>query len=474
MRFAYLAMALFLVGCCCPWRKQSIEVPAPALEKALDQVHKKLSENPEPRLFAGAAMVDITTDLARQGRIYLGGFDMGRRNKGVRDPVYAHVLYLDDGRDLLVIVSLDLIGLMNDDIREIRAMASDQHQDRIVIASTHDHVGPDAIGYWGPALFGYLPLCPGTVPEYMAAMKRLAAHAIDQAALSARPARIRVATGTVDPSLSLNIHPEIRTQKDDLLRVLAVEDASDGRPIAVLANFGCHAEAMWDDEQLSADWPGVFYERLAKEVGGVPIFVQGAVGGLVTVNPGDEKMRLEPEIMDVFNKHMSREERLALRDRVGNTFFEAVRTIIGSAKEAFGPEGVSLSVAFAPIELEQHNWVFDYMGKRGLIRRETTYKGRTAILHSDVIAARIRASGRILLDIATIPGEPSPPLVADLDASSPAEVRITISLGNDEIGYILREADWPMPYYEYERTMSLGPGTGTVISKAIAALRAGL
>ncbi|MBM4397057.1 MAG: hypothetical protein FJ087_15380 [Deltaproteobacteria bacterium] len=481
MRFARalatIGVALFVHGCCGSMQTEPCpaKLGAPVPEKALDRVHAEIAARNDGKLYAGAAMVDITTDLARAKKgIYLGGFDMGRRNKGVRDPVYAHALYLDDGREPLVVVSLDVIGFMNDDVRLVRALASDRHREAIVIASTHDHVGPDTIGYWGPALGGYLPVCPGRVPEYMTLVRHLTARAIDEAAKSARPVRLRPGTGPVDPTLSLNIHPEIRKQKDDVVRVLAIEDAADGKPVAVLANWGCHAEAMWNDDQLSADWPGVFYRRWQAEVGGVPVFVEGALGGLVSPNPGDEKMAKAPEIMDVFLEHMSTAERVALMERVGNGFFDAVRAVVAGATRTYGPEGVTLKVASKRIELIQDNWVFDYMGKRRLIRRDATYRGGTTVLSSDIVAARIRAGGEVIADLATVPGEPTPPLVAEIDATSPAPVRFTVALGNDEVGYIVREADWDLAIYEYERQMSLGKPTGSVVLGAIKDLRSGL
>jgi hypothetical protein len=468
-------------ACCGPLQKDLSDLKLPDVRKDLDRVHAEIAARHDGKLYAGAAMVDITTEWGRRNELYLGGFDAGRMNVAVRDPVYAHALYLDDGREVLVIVTLDVIGLMNDDVNDIRAIASDLHRDRIVVASVHDHVGPDTVGYWGPAAFGVLPLCPGTVPGYMATMKRLVGQAIDQAAASARPARLRFGTAMADPTLSINMHPEIwkhpgvlEPQKDDLVRALFAEDASDGKPIATLANWGCHAEAMWNDDQLSADWPGVFYKRWAAEVGGVPLFAEGALGGLVDIDPGPEKMASAPAIMDVFLAHMSTDERLALRDRMGNGFFDAVLAAHRGATETVGPEGVTLSVARRVFKLEQDNWIFEYMGKRKIIRRSWEHKGGKTFLFTDILAARLRAGGRVVADLATVPGEPAPTVVVDLDATSPAAFKFTIALGNDETGYMVREADWNHPAYEYERTMSLGPATATTVVDVVRSLRGAL
>lgn len=467
------ALGLLLAGCCGSVELDRSKVTTLPIEKALDATHRDLAARADGKLYAGAAVVDITTDLVRKEGIYIGGFDMGRKSTGVRDPVYAHVLYLDDGRQPFVLVTMDTIGFMNDDIRALKALATDAWQDGIIIASTHDHVGPDLVGYWGPACAGVLPVCSGKVLHYVENVKYLVANAIDQAARSARPARLRVAEFDVDPELSLNIHKEIRKQKDDRARVLVAE-GEDGKVIATLANWGCHAEALWNDSQLSADWPGVFYQRVQQELGGVALFAQGALGGLVTINPGDDKMATEPEIMDVFLKHMTTAERVALRDRIGNAFADQVIKAVKGATRTFGPEGVRLTMGAKRVELENSNWVFRYMFSRGLIERRARWDGDRMFMTTDFAGLRIRSGDQVVVDLSSVPGEPAPPLVQEFDATSPALVKFNIALGNDEIGYIVREADWELPQYEYEQTMSLGKGTGTKVLQVLREIRAGL
>jgi hypothetical protein len=71
----------------------------------------------------------------------------------------------------------------------------------------------------------------------------------------------------------------------------------------------------------------------------------------------------------------------------------------------------------------------------------------------------------------SVPGEPAPPLVPEMDALAQAPVVFTVALGNDEVGYMVREEDWDSPNYEYERTMSLGQTTGTTVLRTLRALR---
>jgi len=62
-------------------------------------------------------------------------------------------------------------------------------------------------------------------------------------------------------------------------------------------------------------------------------------------------------------------------------------------------------------------------------------------------------------------------VVAELDKTSDAPVKFTMSLGNDEVGYMVREEDWNLPQYEYERTMSLGKSTATTVINVTRELR---
>lgn len=461
-----LAATLAVAGCCGSMQVDRSKLDLPATAKAMDQVHARIAAQGAGRLHAGAAMVDITPE----GEILLGGFDMGRKSTGVRDPIHVHALYLDDGVRPFVLVSLNTIGYLRDDVLAVRALASDLHRDSIWIASIHNHVTPDTMGYWGPAVGGFLPICPGTCPNYMETLRHKIAQAIDQAALAARPARLRAASGPVDPTLSLNIHPEIRRQKDDVVRVLTFEDEA-GAPIALVANWGCHVEALWNDTQVSADWAGVFYERMMREWGGVPLFVEGALGGLVTIDPGDEKMALEDEIMDVYLKHMSMDERIAIMKRVGNGLADAVFAALKDAPAAQGPAGITLQQARVEFELHQDNWIFNYMGNRGLLKRDAYWRKGETYVRTEVGGLRVRADGRTVADLVSVPGEPAPTVVEDLDATSDAPVKITVALGNDENGYLVREADWDLPQYAYERTMSLGKKTATVVIDAVTQVR---
>jgi len=475
--FTVIAAAFVVSGCAAPAVSlkdfDQSTLTLPELNKSMDRVHDEIAAKGDGMLYVGAAEVDITTEFAREGGIYLGGFDLGRRNTDVRDPVYAHALYIDDGVQPWVLVTIDTIGYMNNEVQAVRELASDRHRERIVVASIHNHVGPDTIGYWGPAGGGLVPNYTGVTPEYQITLRHLIAQAIDMAAESARPARLKFVNINVDPELSLNIHNNIRDQKDDVARLMMAEGL-DGRAIAVLANWGCHVEAMWNDTQLSADWAGVFYDRIRKEFGAVPLLVEGALGGLVTINPGDDKMALEEEIMDVFLKHMSVDEMVALKDHIGNSFADQVIAGVKGATVTKGPTGLTMRSANQQFYIAVRNFIFEYFYNRAIFDRPMKFRDDVGYMSSDITIMRLWDGESILADFTSWPGEPAPTVVADLDAGTSAAFKFTVALGNDETGYYVREADWENPEYGYERTMSLGRHAMGVVLAQIEKVRAAL
>lgn len=468
MRVSFLVIAaalmVFNVGCCGPMKANKSALNLPETSKAMDQVHEKLAGS--GKLYAGAAMVDITPEYP----VWMGGFDMGRKSVGVRDPIHVHALYLDDGRKPFVLVAVNTIGLLRDYIKEVIPLATDVHHNSILIGSMHNHVTPDTLGYWGKSA-GFLPLCSGTCPNYMETLKYKIAQAIDLAALDAKPATVRALTAQVDPSLSINIHYQVRDEKDDVVRIMAFDDES-GKPIATVANWGCHVEALWNDNQISADWAGVYFQKMMAEWGGVPLFVEGALGGLVTINPGDEKMSRFLDIDVIYKKYMTIDERIEVMNRVGNGLATAVLDALNQEGEKLGPAGIEIHQAKHKFEMQQDNWVFNYMGNRGMLNRKTEWRKGKTYITTETVGMRLKADGKTLLDLVSVPGEPTPPLVAAIDATSDAPVKFTVALGNDENGYIILDSEWDARKYTYERTMSLGKETGAKVFEAVEKVRA--
>ena len=101
-------------------------------------------------LRAGAAKNAITPDLKTHGPVYMAGFGNNRVATGVHDDLFARCFAMDaGGARALIICGVDSIGIFLDDVDRIRALVA-RSVDRadLVIASSHVHQGPDAMGLY--------------------------------------------------------------------------------------------------------------------------------------------------------------------------------------------------------------------------------------------------------------------------------------------------------------------------------------
>ena len=95
----------------------------------------------------GYAQDTITPFLDKP--VFLAGFGNNRRATTIHDDLYARALAIQDDKNTLVLVALDLIGFFRPDVLQVIEKVN--HPDiQIVIASTHTHHGPDTMGLWGP------------------------------------------------------------------------------------------------------------------------------------------------------------------------------------------------------------------------------------------------------------------------------------------------------------------------------------
>ncbi len=99
------------------------------------------------RLKIGWATRDISTDkpVNIPGQFYM------RISQGVRVPLLANALVLDDGRDIVVFLSVDLVAIRNRLLDDVRAAVEKQNPDipteKIIMNATHTHTGASYYDY---------------------------------------------------------------------------------------------------------------------------------------------------------------------------------------------------------------------------------------------------------------------------------------------------------------------------------------
>ncbi|QDT89997.1 hypothetical protein [Gimesia algae] len=241
-------------------------------------------------LRAGVAKVDITPAEVNQLEV------VGHRRKvtGVRDPLRAGVLVLDDGQTKVAIVTLDLIGAYTEIVKPARAQIEKETgipAANIMVAASHNHSGPgfDANSSWGKELIAKL------------------GSAAKQAASKMTPVTVGYGEDKIGFSINrrkvINGRAVVRLNEegpnDPRVKVLRFDDGKSLTPVAVLMHAVCHpCFFTWGDKgslpypngfpKMSADFPGEAQSFVEMCYGDQTssLFLQGCAGDIRPNLPG--------------------------------------------------------------------------------------------------------------------------------------------------------------------------------------------
>ena len=373
----------------------------------------------------------ITPELSRP--VYLAGFGRNRQATRVHDQLTASAMSLTDGKQQLVLVALDLIGLGRSFYLDLAASLPDV---QLVLSCTHTHHGPDTIGLWGPDL-----TTSGLDPLYMEFLKETVLHAARSSLSQRYPANMR-ATEICVPGVAKNARdPEI---VDDELLVAQWTDPENDDILLTLLDFPCHPETLWtDNTSITSDYPYYLRFRIESFTGRPCVFLPGALGGMMT--PDVEQHSFEEAS---FNGST-----IALRG------IKALAHMPSEPVTAFTYQKEVFSLPIQSPLLEQAMAI-------GLVDSAGIQDG---ILTTETSLLRAGPLGLIF-----VPGELLPALGQRLKANlHAAGVRAAgvVGLANDELGYILPDEDFQFPENpfepdgHYEETMSVIPKMGSTLLK---------
>jgi hypothetical protein len=230
--------------------------------------------------------------------IYLAGFGNHRLATGKHDDLWARTIVLDDGKTRFAIVSVDFLGYYSESsfygINHIRNLVDARlGVQEILVASTHNHEGPDTIGPWGNG-----PLSDGKYPMYLQFVDRQIARSISLAVAQLTPAQIRI--GVTDPQKSPSIArmqtrtrarpPEFFDEELRVMQFIATAGRLRNKPIATLINWNTHPESMEDkNTEITSDFPHTIRSEVESRYGGIAVYLSGAIGAVEIV--GDSNTR---------------------------------------------------------------------------------------------------------------------------------------------------------------------------------------
>ncbi len=442
--------------------------------------------------------------------LWIAGFGLNRPALDVHDHAWARTVAIEQGNTLVSITSVDAVGLFYDDVVRIRERAiellAEAHPevdlDLVMVSATHSHEVPDTMGLWTGDVDPDVPIPQesGVKPRYIAQLRERAARSIVEAVEGLAPAQMRVGrthTG-VDGFLRDSRHPRILNDEMGVIRFTDVA----GDTIATLVNWGNHPETLGGDNNLiSSDFAGPLREGVERGVpesvgtdareglGGVCVFLQGTVGGLMTPlgvpvldREGNPLRNYSFERNDVFGW------------RLAEHALDAVEA---------GVEVPEPALAFTTSEflIPVHNRLYHLGFIVDLFDRELHEFNEEGVIgpgnfphvRTQVVVLRVgpvtmytvpgelfpelaiggydgsHAFGRDLLDegeelVPDLDAAPGPPYLSD---RMPGEYAWVIGLGQDELGYLVPPYDFVVheagPYLleapgdHYEETNSVGP-----------------
>lgn len=197
---------------------------------------------------------------------------------GMHDDTWARAMVLESEDTAVALVSLDVVGFFNYEVRrareELKQRYPDLPIDELVVASTHTHEGVDTMGYWGEN-FGI----DGKFPAYNAFIRSQIIDAVYEAWQSREEAAAKFAV--TDHTFGIRDSRDPNVIDPKLVAAQFVRE--DGSTIGTVVNWSNHPEAQGSDNQLvSSDFPHATREVLERDLGGTAIYFSGSVGGLMT------------------------------------------------------------------------------------------------------------------------------------------------------------------------------------------------
>jgi len=392
-------------------------------------------------LKVGFAEVDITPPLG----IEMSGHWNIRLATGVRDPLFAHAMVIDDGRVPICLITCDVLSLRRSTVLAARAAISETTgiaPDRIGISATHTHYGPMTAQLWTRD--------QQPDADYLADMLAGIIAAGTEAFEARRPAQIGIGW-TFEGKLSFNrrymmrdgnvlMHPPVGSSDilypegptDPKVGIIAARDA-DGAPLGYWVNFACHATVAGTADEFSADFPGALAAEIKRRHGDeiVTLFGNGCCGNLCQIDVFDpDRPRNGDELLKIMgegladNVDRAETEMDFADDLVLDVRSEEIAIPLRRIPDEMVAEAEAI---LADRDAHEHNDI-----KYAEMWLELTERKRTEpMIPGEVQVFRIGEVAVVLL-----PGEVFVEYGLEIKLKSPARRTFVVELANSIMGYV--------------------------------------
>ncbi len=248
----------------------------PALAQAADELR------------AGVAVVDITPPIPFR----MHGYFYERLSTGVKDPLHARAIVLQQGQESAAFVFCDLVGIPSTETLPARKKASEATGipvEHISITGTHTHTGPQFFmsinDFWHAEAVAKFGKDPYDCTEYQRTLVEKIAGAIVEAKAAIVPVELKAGMARED-RLSFNrryrmkdgsvrFNPALQSPDivepagpiDPQVGILTLTKVNAKSPSAAIVSFAMHPDTSGGGTLYSADYIHFLDQRMKKAFG---------------------------------------------------------------------------------------------------------------------------------------------------------------------------------------------------------------
>jgi len=330
----------------------------------------------------------------------------------------------------VTICSTDFLGFPGVLCDKVRQRVQGVPPENILIGATHNHSAPDCYGF---------PDRSGKTTadlQYLNSVCKNLADAINETVKKLQPSIVKIATGKARGKIAYNYYAEqLYDPRCDVIQFFDVQH----KPVATLVNYACHPEVIGPGQGiLCPDYVGPLYDRIQKRNGGIGIFMNGALGGMVTADCRG------PDGTDIqtWNECV----------RIGNLLADEALRIAADAPIQDNPK---LFCGHTTIKFPVDNDIL-----RAIVQMSPL---GFSLDENGCVETQVNVVNLGTAQMLTVPGEALPNMGYYLKRKMHGKQNLLLGLTNDAFGYMMVKADWnSFERYEYITRTCLGEMTGEI------------
>ena len=360
-----------------------------------------------------------------------------KENKG---DLFVRAMVIEKGETIFAIVSVDFLGWTSILGNRSRALIKGIPPENILIGATHTHSAPDPYGFpdMNGKTFADIKYLDGCVQQI--------ADAVNEAIANKQPASLKIAMDEAVGKIAYNYYaPALYDPRCGVIQALANSGPRMGQPIVTLVNYAVHPEVLGNKQGiLSPDLCGPLYSKIEKETGGMALFMNGAIGGMVTADT-----RLEYGKEGQGQKEDNSWEECI---RIGELLASESLRIIQKAPVLDNP---AVFIASRPLTFPVESDIMRYIIQKSSIKYESFADNK--------VTTQLNLINIGPAQILTVPGEAMPNVGYYVKRNMNTTMPFLFGLTNDAFGYMLAKVDYQsFKRYEYVTRTSLGEMTAEI------------